>query len=108
MSLLHILRPGRVVRAHAHALCRIPHSDHAKELVNMVAQRHPHTKFVSIVGDKCIENLPDSRLPMFIIYRKGEVLNQLVSWGADRQRRVDILPSRWIRYKVYLDAMCPF
>ena len=73
----------------------IPHSDRAKELVNALAQRHPHTKFVSIVGDKCIENLPDARLPMFIIYRKGEVLNQLVSWGADRERRIEGTYSCW-------------
>ena len=26
---------------------------------------------------------------MFIIYRKGEVLNQLVAWGADRERRIE-------------------
>lgn len=26
---------------------------------------------------------------MFIIYRRGEVLNQLVSWGADRERRIE-------------------
>ena len=26
---------------------------------------------------------------MLIIYRKGEVLNQLVAWGADRERRVE-------------------
>ena len=68
---------------------RIPHSDRAKELSTVLAQRHPHTKFVSIVGDKCIPNLPDARLPMLIIYRKGEVLNQLVAWGADRERRVE-------------------
>ena len=73
---------------------RIPHSDRAKELVNALAQRHPHTKFVSIVGDKCIPNLPDARLPMFIIYRKGEVLNQLVAWGADRERRIEGMYSR--------------
>ncbi len=26
---------------------------------------------------------------MLIIYRKGEVLNQIVAWGADRQRRIE-------------------
>ncbi|RPD59265.1 thioredoxin-like protein [Lentinus tigrinus ALCF2SS1-7] len=71
----------------------IPHSDRAKNFVDIIARRHPHTKFVSIVGDKCIPNLPDERLPMFIIYRKGEVLNQLVAWGADRERRVEELEA---------------
>ncbi|KAL7282994.1 hypothetical protein ACG7TL_002414 [Trametes sanguinea] len=71
----------------------IPASDRAAQLVNILAQRHPHTKFVSIVGDKCIPNLPDARLPMFIVYRKGEVLNQLVAWGADRERKVEELEA---------------
>ena len=73
--------------------CRIPHSDRAAQQVQILAQRHPHTKFVSIVGDKCIPNLPDARLPMIIIYRKGEVLNQLVAWGADRERKIEGLPT---------------
>ncbi|KAI0781419.1 thioredoxin-like protein [Trametes elegans] len=71
----------------------LPHSDRAAEHVRILAQRHPHTKFVSIVGDKCIPNLPDARLPMFIIYRKGEVLNQLVAWGADRERKIEELEA---------------
>ncbi|KAI0324688.1 thioredoxin-like protein [Cubamyces sp. BRFM 1775] len=71
----------------------IPHSDRAAQQIQILAQRHPHTKFVSIVGDKCIPNLPDARLPMFIIYRKGEVLNQLVAWGADRERKIEELEA---------------
>ncbi|KII89313.1 hypothetical protein PLICRDRAFT_109487 [Plicaturopsis crispa FD-325 SS-3] len=67
----------------------ITRSDLASRHVQILAARHPRTKFVSIVGDKCIANLPDTRVPMFIIYRKGEVLNQLVSWGADRERKIE-------------------
>lgn len=26
---------------------------------------------------------------MLIIYRKGEIRNQLVAWGADRERRLE-------------------
>ena len=64
----------------------IPRSDRATHQVNKLAHKHPRTKFVSIVGDKCIENLPDLRLPMFIVYRQGEIRNQIISWGADRER----------------------
>ncbi|KAI0668444.1 thioredoxin-like protein [Trametes maxima] len=71
----------------------LPHSDRATQHMQILAQRHPHTKFVSIVGDKCIPNLPDARLPMLIIYRKGEVLNQLVAWGADRERKIEELEA---------------
>ncbi|KAJ7066749.1 thioredoxin-like protein [Mycena amicta] len=69
----------------------IPHSDRAFQYIRTLAARHPRTKFVSIVGDKCIPNLPDSRVPMFIVYKKGEILNQVVSWGADRERTLDEL-----------------
>ena len=35
-------------------------------------------------------DLPDSRTPMFIMYKKGEILNQVVvAWGADRERRIE-------------------
>jgi len=71
----------------------ITRSDRAFEHVRILAQRHPDTKFVSIVGDKCIANLPDTRIPMFIIYRNGELLNQIVAWGADRERRIEELEA---------------
>jgi len=71
----------------------IPRSDRAFEHIRVLAQKHSHTKFVSIVGDKCIPNLPDTRIPMLIIYRKGEVVNQLVAWGADRERRIEELEA---------------
>ncbi|TCD70594.1 hypothetical protein EIP91_002624 [Steccherinum ochraceum] len=71
----------------------IPRSDMTFEHIRILAQRHPHTKFVSIVGDKCIPNLPDTRVPMLIIYRNGDVLNQIVSWGADRERKIEELEA---------------
>ncbi|THH21087.1 hypothetical protein EW146_g383 [Bondarzewia mesenterica] len=67
----------------------IPRSDIAYRHVQTLAARHPRTKFVSIVGDKCLPNLPDSRVPMFIIYRGGEIRTQVVAWGADRERRIE-------------------
>jgi hypothetical protein len=67
----------------------IPHSDRTFEHIRTLATRHPRTKFVSIVGDKCIPNLPDTRIPMIIAYRKGDIKNQLVAWGADIERRVE-------------------
>ncbi|KAF7309692.1 Phosducin domain-containing protein [Mycena indigotica] len=69
----------------------IVRSDRAFQHVRTLAARHPRTKFVSIVGDKCIPNLPDSRIPMFIVYKKGEILNQVVAWGADRDRTLEEL-----------------
>ncbi|KAJ7245125.1 thioredoxin-like protein [Mycena haematopus] len=68
-----------------------PASERAFAHMRTLAARHPRTKFVSIVGDKCIPNLPDSRVPMIIVYRKGEIRQQVVSWGADRERSIDEL-----------------
>jgi hypothetical protein len=66
-----------------------PRSERTFAQMRTLAARHPRTKFVSIVGDKCIPNLPDSRVPMIIVYRKGEIRNQVVAWGADRERSLD-------------------
>ncbi|KAF7790975.1 hypothetical protein EIP86_001934 [Pleurotus ostreatoroseus] len=71
----------------------IPRSDRTFEQIRMLAERYPHTKFVSIVGDKCIPNLPDTRIPMLIIYRKGEIVNQIIAWGADRERKLEELEA---------------
>ncbi|KAH7890032.1 thioredoxin-like protein [Phlebopus sp. FC_14] len=71
----------------------IPRSDRTFAHIRTLAGRYPRTKFVSIVGDKCIANLPDSRIPMLIIYRKGEIRNQLVAWAADRERRLEELEA---------------
>ncbi|PCH38588.1 thioredoxin-like protein [Wolfiporia cocos MD-104 SS10] len=71
----------------------IPRSDRTFEHIHTLAQRYPDSKFVSIVGDKCIPDLPDSRIPMLIIYRKGQILNQIVAWGADRERRLEELEA---------------
>ncbi|KAJ7077874.1 thioredoxin-like protein [Mycena belliarum] len=69
----------------------IPRSDRTFQHMRTLAGRHPRTKFVSIVGDKCIPNLPDSRVPMIIVYKKGEIRNQVVAWSADRDRTLDEL-----------------
>jgi hypothetical protein len=68
---------------------RLPRSERTFEHIRVLAQRHPITKFVSIVGDKCIPDLPESRQPMLVVYRDGEVQNQIVAWGGDRERRLE-------------------
>jgi hypothetical protein len=68
---------------------RLPRSERAFEHIRSLAQRYSRTKFVSIVGDKCLPNLPDSRVPMIIVYRKGDIRNQIIAWGADRERRLE-------------------
>jgi len=67
----------------------IPRSDRAHVHVRTLASRHPRTKFVSIVGDKCIPDLPDSRVPMFIVYRKGQIVTQSTAWGLGRERTLE-------------------
>jgi len=50
--------------------------------LDTLAARYPNTKFTSIVGDKCIPNYPDQNVPTLICYRDGQVVDQLVAWGA--------------------------
>lgn len=71
----------------------IPRSDRAFEHIHLLAARYPRTKFVSVVGNKCIPNLPDSRIPMIIVYKKGDIRNQIVAWGADQERRFEELEA---------------
>jgi len=71
----------------------IPRSDRAHVHVRTLATRHPRTKFVSIVGDKCIPDLPDSRIPMFIVYRKGQIVTQITAWGLGRERTLEELET---------------
>ena len=59
---------------------RISRSDLTKPHIEALAPLYPQTKFVSIVGDKCIPNLPDSRIPMIIVYKSGEIVEQLTAW----------------------------
>ncbi|KAI0279842.1 thioredoxin-like protein [Russula aff. rugulosa BPL654] len=71
----------------------IPRSDRAHAHVRTLATLHPRTKFVSIVGDKCIPNLPDSRVPMFVVYRKGQIVNQITAWGSAREPKLEELET---------------
>ncbi|KAF5324480.1 hypothetical protein D9611_004192 [Ephemerocybe angulata] len=71
----------------------LPRSDRTFNHIRTLAAKYPRTKFVSIVGDKCIPDLPDSRVPMIIVYRKGEIRNQIVAWGADRNREQEELEA---------------
>lgn len=71
----------------------IPRSDRTFQHIRALATKYPRTKFVSIIGDKCIPNLPDTRVPMLIVYRKGDIRNQIVAWGADRERRQEELEA---------------
>ncbi|TFK72371.1 thioredoxin-like protein [Pluteus cervinus] len=67
----------------------IPRSEVATTHIRTLAARYPRTKFVSIIGDKCIPNLPDTRVPMLIIYKKGDIRQQITAWGADRPRKLE-------------------
>jgi len=61
---------------------RDPPSQRLFEHLHILASKYPNTKFVSIVGSKCISNYPDQNIPTLILYRNGEVVDQLIAWGA--------------------------
>lgn len=46
--------------------------------LDTLAAKYPASKFVSIVGDKCIPNYPDKNLPTMLIYRNGELHRQII------------------------------
>ncbi|KAG8890759.1 hypothetical protein FRB98_004804 [Tulasnella sp. 332] len=68
--------------------------------LRILAQRYPRSKFLSIVGNKCIENYPDRLQPTLILYRAGDVVAQVVSWGKDRVREPQELEALLVVSKV--------
>jgi len=62
-----------------------PASERAFDFIRTLAERYPQTKFVSIVGDKCIPNYPDRNSPTLILYRNGQIVDNLVAWGANEK-----------------------
>ncbi|CAE6449958.1 unnamed protein product [Rhizoctonia solani] len=63
------------------------------EHLKTLAARYPSTKFVSIIGNKCIENYPDRHLPTLFFYRNGNPVSQVTAWGTDRPRTLQEIES---------------
>ncbi|KAJ1310252.1 hypothetical protein OPQ81_006994 [Rhizoctonia solani] len=63
------------------------------EHLKILAARYPSTKFVSIIGSKCIENYPDRHLPTLFFYRNGNPVSQVTAWGKDRPRTLQEIES---------------
>ncbi|KAG9015232.1 hypothetical protein FRB94_004351 [Tulasnella sp. JGI-2019a] len=68
--------------------------------LRILARRYSRSKFLSIVGNKCIENYPDRLQPTLILYRSGDVAAQVVSWGKDRVREPQELEALLVVSKV--------
>lgn len=71
----------------------LPECQIMEALLRQLASSHPLTKFLSIIGDRCIEGYPDRNLPTLLIYGKGDLQKQLVGTsqfggmaGMSRQR----------------------
>ncbi|BGP40657.1 Proteolipid protein 2 [Rhodotorula kratochvilovae] len=60
----------------------VPESKKLMPLINELASLYPSTKFVSIVSDHCIENYPDKNVPTMLVYRKGQLMGQIVGLGS--------------------------
>lgn len=51
-------------------------------ILDQLASLYPSTKFVKIVSDHCIENYPDKNVPTMLVYRKGQMMGQIVGLGS--------------------------
>ncbi|GAA5871630.1 hypothetical protein JCM16303_000814 [Sporobolomyces ruberrimus] len=60
----------------------IPESKLLLPILDQLASLYPSTKFVKIVSDHCIENYPDKNVPTMLIYRKGQMMGQVVGLGS--------------------------
>jgi len=76
--------------------------------LRILAKKYPRTKFVSIIGNKCVEGYPDRLQPTLVLYRNGEVMAQVVSWGKDRPREPAELEALLVVSKVvYIEDQAP-
>ncbi|KAI5479342.1 hypothetical protein MNV49_003676 [Pseudohyphozyma bogoriensis] len=51
-------------------------------ILDRLAAFYPSSKFVSIISDHCIENYPDKNCPTLLVYRKGDLMGQIVGIGG--------------------------
>jgi len=42
-----------------------------------ISKEYPEVKFIKILSTRCIENFPDSNVPCVIIYKNGELKNNI-------------------------------
>lgn len=68
--------------------------------LDTLAERHPATKFVSIVGSQCIPNYPDHNLPTLLIYRNGELRRQII--GLRREIGLDGMNTKLEGLSIYI------
>ena len=59
-----------------------------------ITNPRPRTKFSSVVGVKCIQNYSDRVLPTLILYRNGEIKEQLVARGTKQEATLEDLYPR--------------
>ena len=55
------------------SFCSIPEAERLINLLNLVAQKHPETKFIKSVATKCVENFRDNDCPALLFYLNGEL-----------------------------------
>lgn len=48
-------------------------------IFRQLAPKYPEIKFVEIVGNRAIENYPDSNCPTLLVYYRGEVIKNMIS-----------------------------
>lgn len=60
----------------------LPESKLLLPILDQLASLYPSSKFVKIVSDHCIENYPDKNVPTMLIYRKGQMMGQVVGLGS--------------------------
>jgi len=61
----------------------VPESQLLGKHLDKLAAAYPSTKFVSIRGDMCIANYPDKNIPTLLLYRRGNLIKQLIGLGKD-------------------------
>ena len=59
-------------------LYSVPESLLLIQILEEVARKHPHVKFIKMVATKCIENYLDIDVPGILFYQNGELLDKII------------------------------
>jgi hypothetical protein len=74
-----------------------------ERLLRELARQYAQCKFVSIVGDRCIEGYPDRNLPTLLIYGQGDLRKQQV--GAQQLGGLAMTRERLERFLMNVGAI---
>ena len=62
-------------------VCSVTECKILNSIFDILAKRHPRTKFLKSIATKCVENFKDCDCPGLLFYRNGELIHNIIPAG---------------------------